>query len=614
MSVNLESLKLELSKLDQTLIKSFNILEEQNSKNDETKLAEIKINVCGRPVELTVGFPKHFPNELPLFFDNKHFFGRIPHKMPSKGFICYTRNESLLIDTRYPASILLNCLEKVVSILEEGVRGENKDDFINEFESYWQFKKDSLDVYAHIDTSKTNVRELNLWSNKVSNSKEINKSMLFVSTEKKRSIKEIVERFFHINLNNAIKYRCLYIPLKEGASIFPPVDRNWGFIDLKNKIFSNLTRENQMEFKRLASKRVKGVDPKFEFIIVGLPTPNGNVSLFGCLLDGARASKNVNKSKLQIHPFVQKAGNDIFSRLIIKRWHPNYLLNRTGGNTELMNKHILIAGVGSVGSEIAIRFAKAGAKKLTLVDKDKIEVENIHRHALGSDQVFSIDEENGLTNKYKVIGIKEEINRKYPFTEVKTYCEDVFKVLDKIDISKDDIDLFVVAIGSPNIEMMINQKLLSLPKPPPTIYTWVEPLGIGGHTLVTLNGEKKGCYQCLFKPDEEGPIYNRSSFAMPFQDFSKDLTGCGSAFTPYNFLDSERSAMLTVETGIKVMMGKLLDNPLLSWKGEDELFKESGYKTTPRYSFSNEQLNKTRLLYKDDSCPICSNERRDIHQ
>jgi hypothetical protein len=169
-------------------------------------------------------------------------------------------------------------------------------------------------------------------------------------------------------------------------------------------------------------------------------------------------------------------------------------------------------------------------------------------------------------------------------------------------------------IDSPNNEMRINRRLFELPDPPPTIYTWVEPLGIGGHTLVTLNGEKEGYYHCLFNADEESPIYNRSAFAQPGQDLSKTITGCGSVFTPYNFLDSERSAMLTVETGIKVLMGKVIGNPLLSWKGEDNLLKEYGYKTTFRYTFSNEELNEWKHSYKNDDCSVCSKEGVDMHR
>lgn len=131
-------------------------------------------------------------------------------------------------------------------------------------------------------------------------------------------------------------------------------------------------------------------------------------------------------------------------------------------------------------------------------------------------------------------------------------------------------------------------------------------MGNRGHTLVTLNGEKSGCYQCLFKDKEEMALYNRSAFAKPFQEFSKALTGCGSVFTPYNFLDSERSALMTVEAGVKVLMGQLEGNPLLSWKGEDTLFLKNGYETTSRYTFSTEELFDTRYLYKNDVCRVCS--------
>lgn len=178
-------------------------------------------------------------------------------------------------------------------------------------------------------------------------------------------------------------------------------------------------------------------------------------------------------------------------KAMIKRWHPEYLLNRTGGNRQLKDKHILIAGVGSVGSEVAIRLAKAGVKKLSLVDFDDMAFENVHRHVLGIDQVF-LANDDFFYETPKVFGLKSEINRKYPFTEVETHFKSLFTFMEEVKICKNDIDLIIIAIGSPNKEMRINRMLFKLPDPPPTIYTWVEPLGIGGHTLVTLNGKKKG--------------------------------------------------------------------------------------------------------------------------
>ncbi|CCF16464.1 UBA/THIF-type NAD/FAD binding domain protein [Brevibacillus laterosporus GI-9] len=62
---------------------------------------------------------------------------------------------------------------------------------------------------------------------------------------------------------------------------------------------------------------------------------------------------------------------------------------------------------------------------------------------------------------------------------------------------------------------------------------------------------------------------------------------------------------MAVETGIKVLCGNEFDNPLVSWKGNPTQFYQMGYESTPRYTFTQEKLDETRLLYKDPNCPIC---------
>ena len=88
-----------------------------------------------------------------------------------------------------------------------------------------------------------------------------------------------------------------------------------------------------------------------------------------------------------------------------------------------------------------------------------MELENIHRHALGSNSVFKIYEDLGIVENPKVWALEEEIKRKYPFTEVKSYCNDIKKVLEGGLLHKERVDLIVVAIGSVNIEMIINRML-----------------------------------------------------------------------------------------------------------------------------------------------------------
>ncbi|WP_349409335.1 ThiF family adenylyltransferase [Pseudalkalibacillus sp. SCS-8] len=603
----IQKIKEELEYIDQSIINNIDLISNIDPgkyRGCET-VANLSIEVNGEPTVIKVGFPNSFPNMLPMFFDKEDHFGIIPHK-ELDGFLCFTRSETLIIDERYPASILLNCLEKVISVVEDGVRGDNKIDFLLEFEEYWKRGVPTV-LYSHIDTKNQTVRMLELWWNKLKED-----SSLLIAGEKNQPLKQVIKKVFHIDIDKADRYRCIYFPLNPETFLKPPIKEEWNFKTLKDIIFDNLTPCNERIFRKILKSPDNNVKAGIDFIVIGLPLPNENTALFGYVISGHLPNAK-NKVMGKIHPFTLKPKDPKLLKLKIHRWHPNHMINRTGGNTLLSNKHVLIVGAGSIGSEVAIRFAKSGVGKISLIDDDVLELNNIHRHALGCDQVFDVDEKLGFYNKPKVQGIKEEINRKYPFTLVKSFPNEYMKVWEEGKIDLNEIDLVVVAIGAPNQEMLINRKMIQQNNPPPVLYTWVEPLGIGGHTLVTLNSVKEGCYQCLFKADGEQPIFNRSAFAKPFQEFSKTVTGCGSVFTPYNFMDSERTAMLTVDTGIKVLLGKLDDNPLLSWKGEIVTFKEQGFETTTRYSFSLEDLYKSRYLYKDENCIVCSIERKDSH-
>ncbi|MED2974079.1 ThiF family adenylyltransferase [Fictibacillus sp. B-59209] len=614
MRIPFKDLQSDIEEIEQNLLLSMRLLNDVNLDDYPfcDTVAEIEVLVCGEPAVFTIGFPTLFPHTLPLFFDKGNVFGTIPHKT-SDGFLCYTRSDSVIIDSRYPGSLLLVCLKKVVQVIEAGLKKENTDEFSVEFEAYWK-EKHNLAVFAYVDTTNTRARELDLWYKETQA-----KDPVVICAEKGDNVESAIQQLFHIDVKDAKKFRCIYLPLKERSFLSPPdPDNRWDFTVFKQNLVKNLTDTNRKAYTKLIQKPVADVKPGLEFVISGLPLENGNVALFGGTMSGntivTKALAQPKNQRIQVHPFVWKPKNSEFLRATIKRWHPNHLLNRTGGQMELTDKHILIAGVGSVGSEVATRLAKAGIGKLTLVDWDVMEVDNIHRHSLGADQVYTFNEKEGLLNKPKVWGLKEELNRKYPFTDIVMKGRSFLNILEEVDLMQHDIDLLIVAIGSPNTEMLINQTLHQLENPPPTLYTWVEPLGIGGHTLVTLNQDREGCYQCLFQPDDEGEsIKNQSAFAEAGQEFAKSITGCGSVFTPYSFLDSERSAMLTVETAIKTLMGELSGNPILSWKGDDRLFKQGGFITRKRYSFSSKKLDETKYMYKDDRCPVCSEEGRDIH-
>ena len=52
------------------------------------------------------------------------------------------------------------------------------------------------------------------------------------------------------------------------------------------------------------------------------------------------------------------------------------------GQKKLLNKHILIIGLGTLGAQSSEMFARAGIGKLTIVDRDYIEWSNLQRQQL----------------------------------------------------------------------------------------------------------------------------------------------------------------------------------------------------------------------------------------
>lgn len=89
-----------------------------------------------------------------------------------------------------------------------------------------------LDIFAHIDTTNLTVRELDLWVKKAKDD-----DFIIVSAEKNNNLEKAINCFFHININDDNKFRCIYIPLQEESLLLPPLyEEMWNLADFK-KIF-----------------------------------------------------------------------------------------------------------------------------------------------------------------------------------------------------------------------------------------------------------------------------------------------------------------------------------------------------------------------------------------
>ena len=109
-----------------------------------------------------------------------------------------------------------------------------------------------------------------------------------------------------------------------------------------------------------------------------------------------------------------------------------YLIGKDNIN-KLHDKHVLLCGVGGVGSFVAEGLCRSGLGKITLVDYDKIDSSNINRQLM-------VDKDN--IGEIKVEVLKRHLN-KISDTEViaiNRFIDDSFDFNDKYDYVIDCID------------------------------------------------------------------------------------------------------------------------------------------------------------------------------
>jgi hypothetical protein len=201
------------------------------------------------------------------------------------------------------------------------------------------------------------------------------------------------------------------------------------------------------------------------------------------------------------------------------------------------------------------------------------------------------------------------IESKLPHSAITAISKRFDEVIDDGKVDFDEYDVVIDATGKPNVGFQIARYFVSQHnKSLPVIHGWLEPLGIGGHVVVS-NHKDGGCYKCLFRRTEEGSIYNGASFAAPGQSFSKSMFGCVGMFTPFSSLDAMKTAVMIVEASVKVLLGRENRSQLLSWKGEAEDFLAQGFALSNRYNnLTADELFEKRYGFINENCPLCTRE------
>lgn len=530
------------------------------------------VRVADRLVTIHVGLNEQFPLSLPsIHILEPHNLGMLPH-VSRDGMVCYSQSAGVLLDRHNPVGIIEEALQKALDELERGLADTNQHDFVDEFEFYWSQLADVRMIESFVIPT-DEPREVS-----AAKTGGYPGKYLFVSDNF-----EVVRAYHNAQkIQQHTSVTALYIPLQEGILIIPPpAGTFWSLSEFQELIRQNVSPRNLRRLQKLTRKCKQE-----EVIILGVPRPQGDAILIGVQCIGVEKA----------HPLIPGGTVKRIMPLLLERKDRTYLMPRSGANTDLSQKKVAIIGCGSVGGVIALELVRLGVLNLTLVDPETLSADNMFRHVLGKEGV----------GKKKVVLLKDDIRRKFPYVQITTLPEFAEDALTNGSFHPHLFDLIVVAVGDMTVNLHLNHVFYNNADIPPVLYTWLEAHGIGGHALLTLHETRKGCFECLVTPmahDDE--VVDRSSFAASGQDFTTSLSGCATAFTPFGSLDALRTAALAVELAGDVLLGRVAGNSLRSWKGNSREFIHAGYQVSDRYSLSMEELLDQYGAYYNPRCRVC---------
>lgn len=519
------------------------------------------------PVTLLIGLDEEFPLSLPSYFIKDYdSFPFIPH-VEEDGKVCYTHDDNVFVNYADPENVILETFQSAKQTIRDGIKGENKIDFLNEFEAYWLRLKDSEQIYGN----------LNLTSGPSQIKIGRKKDLAFAISEEGEYL-EKTKRFIDLSEKGITYENGIYFSLQKG--FYPEVLRSNAPITFEyfKKILSGVDGSDVKILKKVANRSTKAN----EYVIVSFEQPDGLKSVFGFRFSGGKK-----------HPIVSESFEGKIQPVSIQRLDKEYLVKRGGNGETYFDKKGLVIGCGSVGGFIIEELVRTGFLNLSIVDNDKLSAENSYRHFIGFEHLY----------RPKVEAIKKRIEKLFPHSNIDAVNDKIERLISNKKIDFRSYQFIVVATGNVTINHFLNELLISKYPGIPIFFSWNEPYGLGGHVLTT-NINNHGCYQCIY---DNQARHNCASFADKNQprQFLKSVSGCGTIYTPFSSIDSRYTACLTVKKIAEVLNGHQTQNAVHSWKGDSKLFTQEGFNLSSRYQLNETELLESATKFGSDTCSVC---------
>lgn len=183
------------------------------------------------------------------------------------------------------------------------------------------------------------------------------------------------------------------------------------------------------------------------------------------------------------------AGGSELSNKDIDRYSRQIMLEEIGyqGQLKLRSAKICVVGVGGLGNPITTRLVAMGVGKLRIVDRDVIELSNLHRQTM-------FDESD--VGQVKVEVATKKLKKLNPDVEIESLPISIndYTALDAVE----GCDVVIDALDSVNARYALNKACVEKNIP----FVTGAAVGVSGQAFTIIPG-KSACYSCMFPALDE---------------------------------------------------------------------------------------------------------------
>jgi molybdopterin/thiamine biosynthesis adenylyltransferase len=182
----------------------------------------------------------------------------------------------------------------------------------------------------------------------------------------------------------------------------------------------------------------------------------------------------------------------------------------------LREKHVVVVGLGSGGSTVALELAKAGVGRFTLVDPDRLEEANLVRHEC----------DDRYLGWNKAAAVSDLILFRNPDAHVDVVRADAVSLGERLDEAVASADLVAACTDVEPPKHLLNR--LCLEARVPSVYGGVYARGVGGEVIRCSGGPEDACYACIawaLKDTAAAAPAEAPDYGVPAEDQSVPALG-----------------------------------------------------------------------------------------